>query len=166
MMTKKQKEALINERNELKIRLYSMLLGALGFDVVNGCLQDQDTMTPIIMNGGRVIYSIDGTEIPTHKRDVIFDPVDNRYLTNVLFKLFLEKEERENDVYVKMFYQMENTNGISVVCVLPSGKLETEPYKLSHYGYLEMMIVMYNSTLNVDVVQILKRLEELTNDLQ
>ena len=166
-MTKKQKETLIDEQMELKSRLYSMLLGALGFDAdESGCLRDQDTMTLIGMNGGRILYSPNGAEVPRHKRDTIFDPIHNRRLTESLFKLFLSKEEAEGELYVKAFYPKENKDGISIVCVLDTGKIESESYRIVYYGLLEIIVAVSNPEYNAEVVNILKRLGEISNDLQ
>lgn len=166
-MTKKQKEALMNEQLELKSKLYSMLLGALGFDVdESGCIYDQDSMSLISMNGGRLLYSPNNTEIARHRRDMIFDPVHNRRLTEGLFKTFLAKEEEDNDLYVKTYYPKENPDGISIVCVLDNGKLESESYRTAYYGFLELITGISNSGTNTEVVNILKRIEEINNDLQ
>lgn len=166
-MTKKQRDTLIKEQMELKSRLYSMLLGALGFDAdESGCLYDQDTMTPVGMNGGRLLYSPNGGEIPRHRKDIVFDPICNRRLTDTLFRLFLTKEEEEDDLYVKTYYPKENHDGISIVCVLDEGKLESESYRIMYYGLLEIIIVTSNPEYNTEAVNILKRLEAIANDLQ
>ena len=101
-MTKKQRLEIENKIKEIELKVNSMLLIALGFDVSdNGYLVDQDTLQRVKLGYHFLKFNNSNeTTIPLHKNDILFNPLNNRKLTNSLFELFLKKEEVDDDLFV------------------------------------------------------------------
>ena len=166
-MTKKQKkENALIEIRDIQNNINSMLLAALGFDVDSGYIVDQDNFSRIKINHGFLKYSPDGSDIPLHRKDVLFDPLNNRQLVNILFKVFLNKEEESGDLYVKVFYPVQDKSGTTAIQLrLENGILESQYYIDPSYGYIEIMIASLGVCSNMEICDSLKRLESLKNQL-
>lgn len=165
-----------NVFNILKGKLNSMLLMALGYEVdYNGTVRDQDTGIRIFFRNKILKCSTDGSYIPLHSRDMLFDPITNRGLAEQLFMVFMHKEDVDNGIYMHMYYTMSdtgNTNRMFVEAILENSTGErfiqrSGCYTSPTYCYLDLILRIYNNGINNDFEEIIHRLEEyLKDDLQ
>lgn len=167
-----------NVFNILKGELNSMLLRALGYEVdYNGTVRDQDTGTRISFRNKILKCSTDGSYIPLHSRDMLFDPIVNRGLCEQLFITFMHKEETDNGIYMHMYYTSphpKNTSIMRVEVLLESDSGQKKwiqrsaYYTLPSYCYLDLVLNMYNNNKsNVEIEALIHKIEEYAkNDLQ
>lgn len=162
--------------NKLKYQLNSMLLQALGYEISgNGCVVDQDSLSKISYRNRILKCSDNGSYVPLHSRDMLFDPITNRGLAEQLFMAFMHKEDVDNGIYMHMYYTMSDTGNTSrmfVEAILENSTGErfiqrSGCYTSPTYCYLDLILRIYNNGINNDFEEIIHRLEEyLKDDLQ
>lgn len=169
-MTKKQRLEIENKIKEIELKVNSMLLIALGFDVSdNGYLVDQDTLQRVKLGYHFLKFNNSNeTTIPLHKNDILFNPLNNRKLANSLFELFLKKEEVDDDLFVRVYFteEVESKYVLKIILENNQGALMSEPFKNQLYCYVECIVSMYDVNDVGMIGNLLKELEELKNEIQ
>lgn len=169
-MTKKQRLEIENKIKEIELKVNSMLLIALGFDVSdNGYLVDQDTLQRVKLGYHFLKFNNSNeTTIPLHKNDILFNPLNNRKLANSLFELFLKKEEVDDDLFVRVYFteEVESKYVLKIILENNQGTLMSEPFKNQLYCYVECIVSMYDVNDVGMIGNLLKELEELKNEIQ
>lgn len=164
-MTRKEKNAILKEIQELEKEVNVKVLRALGFDVLsNGYIIDQDNMKKVSFKRKYLKYSHTGV-VAMHHNDLEFDPVNNIRLMIELFNIFLKKEEEENGLYIEIYYtkQVSDKTLIEAHVPNPMGStdlIRSESFNLQTLCYIEFI---YGIAGILDPVssQELKRLDEL-----
>lgn len=169
-MTKKQRLEIENKIKEIELKVNSMLLIALGFDVSdNGYLVDQDTLQRVKLGYHFLKFNNSNeTTIPLHKNDILFNPLNNRKLANSLFELFLKKEEVDDDLFVRVYFteEVESKYVLKIILENNQGTLMSEPFRNQLYCYAECIVSMYDVNDVGMIGNLLKELEELKNEIQ
>ena len=165
-MTRKEKNAILKEIQELEKEVNVKVLRALGFDVLsNGYIIDQDSMRKVSFKRKYLKYSSTG-EVAMHHNDLEFDPVNNIRLMIELFSIFLKKEEEENGLYIEIYYTKPvdpDKTMIEAHVPNPMGStdlIRSEPFKLQTLCYIEFIYGIAGIQDPISL-QELNRLDEL-----
>ena len=147
---------------EIEHRITLMLLQALGFDIKNGFVLDQDTFEKKMYRNKFLKYQIsDQDQLVLHTNDILFNPLNNAKLVMDLFTQFLYKENLENNLYVQSHYPDVKNDTTSLVIHKYNGTeieiIRSEYYINPSYPYVEMILGLFG----FDCVNELKALEEL-----
>lgn len=136
-MNKKELEQLQRQEEIINTRL----LFALGFDVSeDGHLVDQDTLEQVMfMNKPLRCNQI------IHFKDAKFDPIHNRKLADAILKIFLKKEEQDNDLYCKMYtenqiYKGDILTGTQLHLDTSNGLYTTDFYRSDTLKYIDAIL--------------------------
>lgn len=135
-MNKKELEYLQNQEEVVNTKL----LYALGFDVSgDGHLIDQDTLEPVMFMNKPL-----RTNQIIHFKDAKFDPIHNRKLADALLKIFLKKEEQDNDLYCKIYTEnqvyVNNMVGTQLQLDTSNGLCTTNGYQSDTLKYIEAIL--------------------------
>lgn len=134
------------------------ILRVSGLMVDSSCnVVDEETLETVVLNGKRMRYSPDGRSHALYNTDAIFNPIENRKQANDLFKLFLGKEEEENDFYCKTYYDKrdkEDEQKSSVEMRTDEGILRSESYYNECLRYIDLMMQISNYESKVDLHKI------------
>lgn len=74
------------------------LLSILGLSIMNNMVFDDDAETLLMYNDGFI--KMDGTGI-IHSNDSIYDPIFNSYQAKYFFSICINKEARDNGLYIQ-----------------------------------------------------------------
>lgn len=111
--------------------LYTEILMLLGCGIQSGRVFDFDTRQYLIYNGN---YITTPESLIIHKRDVQFDPLKNSKLCEYLVNVVIQKESKENGLYVQAMHTIENPESIppcigrGILLVTNNGTITTEYY--------------------------------------
>ena len=113
---------------------------------------DQDTGEQLRYKDKNLRYSSNNSVMLT-KQDAIFDPAENRGQMVALFNHYSKKLEEEDNVYIKMSYEVQQEdNKSSLVVEMDGQKIETGSYYNDSLKYVEAIERM-NGTEDVSFLQ-------------
>lgn len=167
-MTKKLKFEILCRKRELQSNIIQNLLFSLGWDIdPRGYIIDQETFTPIQYKK-KILKCITDPDPSSfmasiHNTEILFDPFRDRGIATKLFVTFIEKEQRDNDIYVKMYYITPQDNKSKLQVQIESSNkttsvIESDLFVNANYAYLDVILGMsgYN---NVEIFHELEGIE-------
>lgn len=161
-LKKKEIDAINGEISTLKTNIEIALLSAMGYDVTpTGDIIDQETFMPVVINKRFLKYnSLCDTVL--HKGVNKFDPTNDYRLTNILFSICLEREFKENGIYSKLYYPVQQVDGTTAIELIiekdgQASKMSSLFYRNQLFAYLDI-IFSFNG---IDQRPNLQRLDEL-----
>lgn len=143
-MTKKEKKELEETICKSEREINNRVLQALGFDVKEGFVIDQDNFKIVRFRKKNLKYPNIAGQLPMHTNDILFDPLNNTKLAIELFNIFLKKENEENGLYVQMYYPIIEFEKTAIEIQIMQGtnfqRMRSESYTNPSYGYIEIML--------------------------
>lgn len=140
--------------------LINSLLNVLGLQIKDNKIYDQDSFTFLVYNGG-YLSPIDTSAIIHHKKDNIFNPVENAKLAKYLFNVLLKKESEDNDLYINSYGSSPQSNTLPTKFRLEvsasSGHFTSDYYYMEALQYIEMIFQLTGSPIPVSIKQFDKK---------
>lgn len=94
---------------EKNIELTNAIMREIGLDV-NSLHQviDQDTNEVLSFNGKTMVYNLDPVRNRLKRHDIEFNPLENLKMMSQLFSYYVNKLNREEGLYISLFYPVVN----------------------------------------------------------
>lgn len=144
--------------NEIIIR---EIVNMLGLEILtDGKIYDVDKFTHLIYNGGGLYTNISGTHISplVHRRDSLFDPINDGRLSKYLLQVLLSKEQEDNDLYV--ITQCSNTIPVANIpkiykfrgeLTTNNGDFKSDYYYRDSLQYIDLMYKLTGTPMTVNL---------------
>lgn len=145
--------------NEIIIR---EIINMLGLEILtDGKIYDIDKFSHLIYNGGGLYTNISGTHISplVHRRDSLFDPVNDGKLSRYLLQVLLSKEQEDNDLYVitqcssmqPIFNNPSKIYKVRGELTTNNGKFVSDYYYRDSLQYIDLMYKLTGTPMTVNL---------------
>lgn len=112
---------------------------------------DQDTRETLLFKEKNMKYSSQNNVL-IGRNDMIFDPINNRFLMMSLFDHFATKIEEEDGKYISIYYDVNGENGSALEAVVDGEKITSDYYNNDSLKYLDI-IMQLNDAENISLKQ-------------